>query len=157
MNREPVNMEMPKKLGPVKVLVFDDALEPEEIEDEALATEAGFTRYLELREEFRENLQKIVSLGVNFILVDRGIHDIAEEILTDAGILVLQRVAIKNGVVQRHTERNSETDGLKKTGDELQISGEAGKFIIRKAKHVRYKCSGKAPATILVGASTEEW
>jgi len=37
-------------------------LEPEEVAPEALRTEAGFARYLELKEEFKENLNKIIKL-----------------------------------------------------------------------------------------------
>jgi chaperonin GroEL (HSP60 family) len=63
IDKEPLNAEMPKKLNTVKLLIIDDALEPEEIEDEALGTEAGFNRYIKLQEEFDQNLQKIVELG----------------------------------------------------------------------------------------------
>ncbi|HPU36314.1 MAG TPA: TCP-1/cpn60 chaperonin family protein, partial [Bacillota bacterium] len=73
INKERMNRQMPKELEQVKVLVIDDALEPEEIDDEALGTEAGFTRYLELQEEFKENLKKILDLGVGLVLVDRGV------------------------------------------------------------------------------------
>lgn len=95
INKERMNRQMPKELEQVKVLVIDDALEPEEIDDEALGTEAGFTRYLELQEEFKENLKKILDLGVGLVLVDRGVADTAEEILTDEGVMVIQRVANK--------------------------------------------------------------
>ncbi|HWJ03298.1 MAG TPA: TCP-1/cpn60 chaperonin family protein, partial [Verrucomicrobiae bacterium] len=53
INKEPMNRHMPKELKDVRILVVDDALEPEEVEDEALGTEAGFNRYLKLQEEFR--------------------------------------------------------------------------------------------------------
>ena len=49
INKERMNRQMPKELEQVKVLVIDDALEPEEIDDEALGTEAGFTRHLSFR------------------------------------------------------------------------------------------------------------
>jgi chaperonin GroEL (HSP60 family) len=58
INKERLNKHMPKEASNVKILVIDDALEPEEIEDEALATEAGFARYQELQEQFKTNLAK---------------------------------------------------------------------------------------------------
>ncbi|RYD03401.1 hypothetical protein N752_19680 [Desulforamulus aquiferis] len=37
LNKETINKQMPRNLDDVKILVIDDALEPEEIEDEPLA------------------------------------------------------------------------------------------------------------------------
>jgi chaperonin GroEL (HSP60 family) len=97
LEKEPINAEMPKRLANLKVLVVDDALEPEELEDEALATEAGFSRYLQNQEEFKQNVRRIVELGVNtLVLVDRGVLDAAEDILTDASVMVLSRISAKN-------------------------------------------------------------
>ena len=95
IDKQRLNKQMPRELSDVRVLVVDDALEPEEIEDEALATEAGFSRYLELQREFKANIEKIVSLGVNLVLVGRGVHDLAEEMLTDANVMVVSRVAAR--------------------------------------------------------------
>ena len=46
------------------MLLVDDALEPEELGDEALSTEAGFKRFIEMQDEFKQNVRKIVDLGV---------------------------------------------------------------------------------------------
>lgn len=161
IEKEPVNTEMPKKLHSVKVLVIDDALEPEEVEDEALGTEIGFSRYLKLQEEFAYNVAKTARLGVGLVLIDRGLHDKAEEIFTDAGIMVLQRVP------HRELCRAAEFTGaklLKRTGlkkDEAELSqllGEAAEVELdEKLKHVLILGGkGKAHATVLVGASTRE-
>jgi chaperonin GroEL (HSP60 family) len=161
IDKEPLNPEMPKKLKAVKLLIIDDALEPEEIEDEALSTEAGFNRYITLQEEFNQNLQKIVDLGVNLVMVDRGVHDRAEEILTEAGIMILQRVQNKE---LRRTAEHCGAKTLKRTALKKDVQ-EIGKYIgyakeasyDERLKHVRLiGGKGKAQATILVGASTEE-
>lgn len=161
IEKEPVNVEMPKKLRSVKVLVIDDALEPEELEDEALGTETGFSRYMKLQEEFADNLAKVARLGVGLVLVDRGIHDKAEEICTDAGIMVLQRVPHKE--LQQAAEftgaKMVKRTGLKKTEAELvQLLGEAAEVRLdEKLKHVCIMGGkGKAQATVIVGASTKE-
>ena len=86
INKERMNRQMPRELNQAHVLVIDDAFEPEEISDEALGTEAGFARYLQLQEEFKSNVKKIVKLGVGLVLVDRGVADVADDILTDAGL-----------------------------------------------------------------------
>ena len=113
---------MPQELERVKVLVIDDALEPEEIDDEALGTEAGFTRYLKLQEEFKDNLKKILDLGVGLVLADRGVADPAEEILTDEGVMVIQRVANKElRKAAEHTgARMIKRTGLKRPVAELE-------------------------------------
>lgn len=161
INKERLSRHMPGEINNAKVLVIDDALEPEEIEDEALATEAGFARYQELQEQFRLNLQKIVELGVKVVLVDRGVEDIAEEILTDAGIMVIQRISNKE--LQKAAEhtgaRPIKRTGLKKDPAELKkYLGEAKKvYENEKLEHIRILGGkGKPMATVLVGAATEE-
>ncbi|MDX9870836.1 MAG: TCP-1/cpn60 chaperonin family protein [Clostridia bacterium] len=161
IGKEPLNAEMPKQLTPVKLLIIDDALEPEEIEEEALTTESGFNRYILLQEEFKENIQKIAQLGMNLVLADRGVHDRAEEILTDAGVMVLSRVMNKE--LRRAAEHCGakllKKSALKKAPAELEkYFGQAQEAVFdEKLEHVRIiGGSAKAQATILVGASTEE-
>lgn len=153
--------EMPESLSDARVLVIDDSLEPEEIEEEALATESGFQRYLALGEEFKSNLIKIVRMGINLVIVDKGISDIALEILSDAKVMVLARVS--SAEVRRVCEHTGakaiKRSGLKKPVEEL------GKYLGRastvyedpRLEHVMILGGhGKPAATILVGATTEE-
>lgn len=161
INKQRLNRQMPGTIEPVKVLVIDDALEPEEIEEEALGTEAGFSRYLELQNQFQENLRRVAALGVNLVLVDRGVDDIAEEILTDAGVVVVQRVSSKElRQAAEHTgARMIKRTGLRKSDAELEkYLGHARRaYEDEKLEHLRI-CdgAGKPMATILVGAATTE-
>ncbi len=161
INKERINRQMPGELKQVKVLVIDDALEPEEIDDEALGTEAGFARYLQLQEEFRANLQKIETLGVGLVLVDRGVADPVEEILTDQGVMVIQRVASKElRKAAEHTgARMIKRTGLKKPAAELErYLGSADRvYNDEKLEQVWVLGGrGKPMATVLVGAATSE-
>lgn len=161
VNKEPMSDLMPQELDKAAILIIDDALEPEEIEDEALSTEAGFSRYLELQNAFSSNVQKIVQLGVNLVLVDRGVDDTAEEILTDAGIMVIQRAMSKDiKKVAEHTgARAIKRTGLRKDIEDLKpFIGKAEKVVYdEKLEHVQVlHGAGKPMATILVGAATEE-
>lgn len=161
INKERMNRQMPGELEQVKVLVIDDALEPEEIDDEALGTESGFNRYLQLQTEFKENLQKIVDLNVGLVLVDRGVADTAEELLTDAGIMVLQRVANKElRKAAEHTgARMIKRTGLKKAVEDLErYLGQAERvYNDEKLEQVWVLGGGGRPmATVLVGAATSE-
>lgn len=161
INKERINRQMPRDLEQVKVLVIDDALEPEEIDDEALGTESGFNRYLQLQAEFKDNLQKIIDLGAGLVLVDRGVHDAAEELLTDAGVMVLQRVSNKElRKAAEHTgARMIKRTGLKKSPDELaKYIGLAERvYNDEKLEQVWiFGGGGKPMATVLVGAATSE-
>ena len=161
INQERMNKEMPQELKDIKVLIVDDALEPEEIEDEALSTETGFKRYVDLREEFKNNIGKIAELGIKLVLVDRGVHDAAEELLTDTGIMLIQRIASKDlRRVAEHTgARMIKRTGLKKELPEIEkyIGFAARVYEDEKLEHIRILGGrGKPMATILVGAATEE-
>jgi chaperonin GroEL (HSP60 family) len=161
IDKERMNKEMPKEVSQTTILLVDDALEPEEIEDEALSTESGFKRYIELKEEFKQSVRKIVELGVGVVLVDRGVHDIAEEILTDAGVLVVQRVSAKDmRRVADHTgARMMKRTGLKKEiADISKYLGQTERvYEDEKLEQIRVMGGrGKPMATILVGAATAE-
>ncbi len=161
INKERMNRQMPREQNQAHVLVIDDAFEPEEISDEALGTEAGFARYLQLQEEFKSNVKKIVELGVGLVLVDRGVADVAEEILTDAGLMVVQRVANKElRKAAEHTgARMIKRTGLQKAPDDLKkYLGLAGRvYNDEKLEQVWVlEGGGKPMATVLVGAATAE-
>jgi chaperonin GroEL (HSP60 family) len=153
--------QMPVRLEAPRVLVIDDALAPEELDDGALATEAGFNRYLALEAEFHSNIAKIIELGVNLILVDRKVDDVAGEMLADAGVLVLARVSAREW--QRAAEHTGawpvKRTALKKTPAELaRYLGSARRaFEDEQREQVRIEGGGGKPcATVLVGAATEE-
>ena len=153
--------QMPVSVEAPRVLVIDDALAPEELEDGALATEAGFNRYLTLEAEFHSNIVKIIEMGVNLILVDRKIDDVAGEMLADAGVIALARVSAREW--QRAAEHTGawpvKRTALKKTPAELaRYLGSARRaFEDEKREQVRIEGGGGKPcATVLVGAATEE-
>ncbi len=161
LDRERLSSQMPEEKENIKVLVLDDALDPEEIEEEALGTETGFNKYLELQEEFRRNLSKLVDLGVGLVLTSRTVHNIGEEILTDAGVFVVDRLASDSlRLAAEHTgARLVKRSALKKTAEELEkYLGFAGKvYEDEKLGQVRILGGkGKPMATVLVGAATEE-
>lgn len=161
VDKERLSKQMPREIDNARVLVIDDALEPEEIEEEALGTEAGFQRYLELQQEFRDNLAKVIALGVNVVIVDRGVHDLAEEILTDAGVMVLRRVSSREvrQVADHVGARPVKRTALRREATDLEryLGSAARVYEDEKLEHVRFLGgAGRPMATILVGAATEE-
>ncbi len=156
-----LNQQMPKQVTDARILVLDDALEPEGVEEEALATESGFKKYLELQADFQGYIRKIVDLGVTVCLLDRGMHDLAEEMLTDAGVLVVSRVPSHElQKVCDHTRaRAVKRTALRRSTEELsRCLGEAREcFEDESLRQVRFLGGvGKPMATILVGAATAE-
>ena len=161
VDKERMTKEMPEQVEQASVLIIDDALEPEELDNEALGTEAGFRRFRELQDEFEANVRKIVELGVKAVLIDRGVHAKAEEILTDAQILVVQRVPANElrRVAEHVGARMIKRAGLKKDlADLKKLVGFAEKiYEDEKLEHIRIMGGrGKPAATILVGAATQE-
>lgn len=161
VDKERLNQQMPREVENARVLVVDDALEPEEIEEEALGTEAGFQRSLELKREFRDNLGKLTGLGVNVVVIDRGVDDAAEEVLTDAGVMVLRRVSSRE--VRRVAEHTGarpvkRTALRREPADLARYLGFAQRvYEDEKLEHVRFLGgAGKPMATVLVGAATAE-
>ncbi|QGG47907.1 TCP-1/cpn60 chaperonin family protein [Heliorestis convoluta] len=161
VNKMPMNEDMPKRLDDASILIIDDALEPEQLSEEALSTEAGFAWYRQMQQEFVENIRKIIELDVKVVLVDRGVEDIAEEMLGDAGILVVQRVSSKElkKVAEHSGARAIKRTGLKKDLPELKrYVGFCGKAIVDEKLEQLHILDGKSKpvATVLVGAATEE-
>lgn len=159
--KEPIDKMAEHRIEKVKILIIDDALQQEEVSDEALATESGFAKYLELKKHFEEYIHKIITLGVNVVLIDRGIDPIAEELFADSGVMCVQRVSHKELMkVTAHTGgRMLKRTGLKKSPEEIQnYLGYADEVSYdNKLKNIRIiGGKGKPAATILVGASTEE-
>ncbi|MBI2844793.1 MAG: TCP-1/cpn60 chaperonin family protein [Armatimonadetes bacterium] len=161
IDKERANAQMPRSVEDVKVLVVDDAVEPEEIEEEALATESGFARYLALQAEFRENIKRAVALGVGFVVAAKSIDDASEEVFTDAGVLAVRRVSARDiaRIVEHTGARPIKRSGLKKDAAELEkFLGHCGRvYEDERLGHIRIVGgSGKPAATILVGAATQE-
>lgn len=159
--KERMSKDMPETIFDAKILVVDDALEPEEISSEALRTDVGFQRYLIIQEEFKNNIQKIIDMGIKLILVDRGVSEIAEEMLTDANIMVLRRVehAELEKVAEHVGARMIKRTGLRKSTEDIEkYTGFANSVLEdNKLEQVRILGGkGKPMATILVGAATQE-
>ena len=161
LHKKRMNNQMPTQVRNAKILVIQDAFEPEDIDDEALGTEVGFNKYLEYKAAFQRNLEKVSTLGVNVIAVDRGVDPLAEEFCIDSGILLIQRLSAQDlkRVVEHTGARMIKRTGLHKSLEELgSYLGFAG-MVEEDQALGRIRVTGgkgKPVATILVGASTGE-
>ncbi len=161
IDKQRASRQMPESLESVRVLIVDDAIEPEQIEEDALGTEAGFARYMSLQAEYRENLQKIVDMGVKFVASAKAIDDTAEEVFTDAGVFAVRRVSSRDitRLIDHTGARPVKRSGLRKDAAELEkFLGSCDRvYEDERLQHVRViGGAGKPAATILVGASTQE-
>lgn len=161
IGKQRMDRQMPQRIRNVRVLVFDDALEPEKVPEEALKTDYGIRKQDQFDADFETNLNKVLDLKVNLILVDRGVDDRAVQLFSEAGVMVLQRVSNRElRQAAEHTgARVIKRIALRKPAEELKnLVGKAKlAYEDEKLEHVRIiGGAGKPMATVLVGAATEE-
>lgn len=161
IDKERMNRQMPRELADAPVLVVADALEPEKLDDEALSTETGFRRYTALREEFEQHLRELIEIGVKCVVVERRVDEIAEELLTEAGAMVLRRVSRGDvaEVLSHCGAKPLMRSGLRRTPGEISQALGWAEHICEDERlgHVRMTGGrGDRAATILVGANTAE-
>jgi archaeal chaperonin len=161
LEKEPLNRQMPRALSPARILLIDDALEPEEIEEEALTTESGFKRYRELQEDFKASLGALIEAKINLVVVARGVAEIAEQTLTEAGVLVLRRVPAREiARIAEHTGakpvKRSGLGGQGKAWDKILGRAKQAIFDEKLAQLRILGGEGKPSAAILLGAGTAE-
>lgn len=156
-----MNPQMPTYKKDVSVLLLADSLVPELLAEEALSTEAGISKQEQLMDEFAAICKKIVELNVGLVVTTGAVHRLAEEILTDADVIVVSNVDERSLVrVAEHTgARPIKRNGLRKTTTDLQaILGSCEEVEDDELLNwIRISGGkGKEVATILVGAATEE-
>lgn len=161
LHRQPSVLPGAVDLLSTKIIVLQDALEPEKTEEEALTTEAGFKAYTERRERFLQQLEQISSLNVGLIAVDRGADPEAEQFCADRNILLLTRVPRSDlrRLCSFTGARPLRRTGLNKQANELASSlGFAGRIrydeLIEKVKIG--EGGGQPAVSIVVGGSTKE-
>jgi chaperonin GroEL (HSP60 family) len=161
LHKKPIHPQMQLSSSRKHILVLQDALEPEAIDEEALATEGGFRAYLERREHFKEQLERLIELQVGLISVDRAVDPEAEQFCADHGIMLVQRLS-RAEVMQLCEYTGAKPvrrSALKKTSAELaSILGAAGKMgYDERLERIRLsEGEGKPLVTLIVGASTQE-
>ena len=162
----PLHREWLSERRNCRVLVLQDALEPEQLDEQILTTEAGFQRYMTLRQSFVDQLEVLKQLNVGFIVLERGIDPDAEQFCLDHEIMVVQRVS-RDDV--KRVARMTGAKPLKRAA--LAKAPEALAAMLGSAGCVRYDerlervrlyappSDASAPhkqVTLLVGASTRE-
>jgi chaperonin GroEL (HSP60 family) len=100
-------------------------------------------------------------MGVKLVVVDRSVDDMAEEYLTDAGIMVLQRVSSREiDRLCRHTGARK----IKRTGLNRDVSallsyiGQAGRVLTDDKLEYTMVLDGRGQnaVAVMIGAATAE-
>lgn len=161
LNKVPLSYDMPRQLRDVVILAVDDSLAPEDIDSEVRGTEAGFQYYLEAKKQYQTNLNKICTLGVNLVLIDQSIDAPGEQILMEAGVMVIQRVSQREmEQVCKHTgARKLKRSSLERPAEQLSsYLGHAVRVQVDdRLRHTElWEGTGQAMATVIIGAATAE-
>ncbi len=162
INREPINMHiLPDFISNPVIMVINDALGPGKVDNDALKTDSGFKHYMKSRDLYERNLNKIRDAGVNLVVVDRGIDDMAEEFFIRSGIAAIQRVSAREiNDLCRHTgAQKLKRSALDENVDQVKQYAGCAEQVWFDKKHRQvlvYDGRGENLATILIGASTRE-
>jgi chaperonin GroEL (HSP60 family) len=160
LNKGRTNPLMPSSLQNAKVMVFADALAPEELPQEAIGTEQGFTQFKHNQGSFLTGIKKIIDLGVKLVLVDSNLHPYAEELFVQAGIMAVQRVRSSElyraanycgaNVLSRRSLNLAEEELGNYLGhiNQAQEDAKLGIICLEGGK-------GEGMSTLIIGASTE--
>ena len=152
---------MPVSREKVKTIIFNDAIMPEELSENAMRTEAGFSAYKLYQEEFRRNLTKFKDLGIKLVISSKGIDPFAEEFFTTNEIMAVTRVFGKQltDISEFTGGKPLRRNALEKNSEEIEKSLGYLEFIEEDVRYGLLKMSGGKGASIstfIQGASTEE-
>jgi archaeal chaperonin len=161
INRSRLNPQMPQAKVDARILLLADSLFADTVDEEALRTESGFKKHERFREQFLKALENMVHLNVGIVLTTGNIDPLAEDILTDSGVMVVSNLTQEE--VQRVSEHTLskpiKRSTLFKPVEELEAVLGYASIIEDDGILERVLISGgrgKAYATILVSASTDE-
>ena len=116
---------------------------------------------MKLKNEFRDNVEKILHSGAKLVLVDRGVDEQAAERLADHGIMLISRIPHKEleEAASHVGAKMIKRTGLKKDLAEIQAAlGTVGAVKDDEILGLTKLADGKGEerATVIIGAATDE-
>ena len=161
INKEPINREMPRDVRNARIMILDDALDIQPVDPAALATEAGLKQRLNAEAELKAGIRAIAEMGVRAIFTDRAVSGLVEDLLTDLGIMAVERVAYREW--QRLAEltgaRPVKRSSLLRPQTELEtVFGQAARIVVndRFRQVWVYGEPSQRFVTAVVGGTTPE-
>ncbi len=155
------NDHMPVRVENAGVIVFNDALMPEELSEAAIRTDAGFAAYTEYQEKFRRNLIKFKEMGIKLVVVAKGMDAFAEDFFTANDIMAVSRIYGKQllDLLEFTGAKPLRRNSLDRSPDELKkyLGFAEAAEEIREYGHIRIAGgAGAKTSTFVAGATTEE-
>jgi thermosome len=161
LDKEVTHSGMPKRVEKAKIALLDTALEIEKTEFDAkinIESPEQMEAFLKQEEEMlKEMVEKIVAIGANVVLCEKGIDDMAQHFLARKGILVVRRIkksdmeklakATGGKIITNMDDMSPEDLGYASLVEERKIGDDKMTFV-EGCKHPR-------AVTILIRGGTE--
>lgn len=161
LDKEVVHPDMPKIVRNAKIAILDAPLEIEKTEFDAklhIETPEQMKAFMKQEEEMlKEMVNKIVSVGANVVICQKGIDDLAQYFLAKAGILAVRRVkksdmdklakATNGRVISRIDDLTPEDLGRAKLVEERRVGEDKMVFI--------EGCENPKALTLLIRGGTQ--
>jgi thermosome len=161
VDKEIVHPQMPKTIKNAKIALLDCPLEIEKTETDAqirITSPEQLQAFLEQEQKMlKEMVNKIVAVGANVVLCEKGIDDLAQHYLAKKGIAACRRIkrsdlealakATGARIVSNLDDLTEKDLGYAELVEERKIAGEAMTFVTG--------CKNPKAVTILVRGSTE--
>ncbi|RQW77964.1 MAG: thermosome subunit [Methanothrix sp.] len=135
IDKEIVHQNMPRRVENAKIALLSTAIESKDTENKTevqITNSAQFQLFMEHeKQRVKEAADKVIASGANVVFCQKGIDDMAQHYLANAGVLALRRV------IKKDMDKLSKATGanILTSLDELQPS-ELGTAALVEEKHV---------------------
>ncbi len=161
IDKDRVHPNMPRRLENPKILLLDVALEIKETENDAqirITSPDQLRAFIDQEHSMlKEMIEKVISIGANAVLCQKGIDDTAQYFLAKKGIFAARRVkrsdieklskATGANIVSNLDEMSAKDLGTAGVVEEQKISGESMTYV--------KDCKFAKAVTILVRGATD--
>ncbi len=135
IDKEIVHQNMPRRVENARIALLSTAIESKDTENKTevqITNSAQFQLFMEHeKQRVKEAADKVIASGANVVFCQKGIDDMAQHYLANAGVLALRRV------IKKDMDKLSKATGanILTSLDELQPS-ELGTAALVEEKHV---------------------
>jgi len=161
LDKERINIDMPKKVENAKIALLDSSLEiksPETNTNVSVSSPEQLQGFIEQEEKMlKEMVEKIKTSGANVVFCQKGIDDVAQYYLSKQGIYACRRIAksdmeklamaTSGKIVSNLTELSSENLGSAQIVEEIKNKDEGMTYV--------RGCVNPKALTILIHGGTE--
>jgi thermosome len=162
IDKDRVHINMPKKIEEAKILLLSAPIEVRDTETKAeisITSSDQFKLFMDQEKEMtKEVVDKIISSGANVVFCKKGIDDVAQHLLSKAGVMALRRVkstdlkrlsrATGGTIVTNLDEISSGDLGKADLVEERKVGGGAMTYVLG--------CVNPSSVSLLLRAGTDQ-